>query len=71
MYVVQITVSAGSNVTRTCTKYPLTEPFKESAIPADATFVNQVYIGTGAEPGAGLLVNVFVGKVQTQGKTGN
>lgn len=62
MYVMEIKINP--KIKRTCTKHPLKEPFKGTSIPKDATFYAQQYIGTGAEPGAGLLTNVWGGQVQ-------
>jgi len=64
MYIVQIKLEGKGKVTRTCTKHRLRKPFKKAAVPKDAIFYQQQYMGTGAEPGAGLLLNVYGGKTK-------
>ncbi|XP_067831798.1 ependymin-like isoform X3 [Heptranchias perlo] len=44
---------------RTCEKSALRTPFPEIAIPQNATFSGQVYIGGSSAPGEGVLANFW------------
>ncbi|XP_067831790.1 mammalian ependymin-related protein 1-like isoform X1 [Heptranchias perlo] len=44
---------------RTCEKSALRTPFPEIAIPQNATFSGQVYIGGSSAPGEGVLANTW------------
>ncbi|XP_020374008.1 mammalian ependymin-related protein 1 [Rhincodon typus] len=50
---------------KTCVKNPLRVPFLPIAIPQNATFVTQLYIGGSSAPGEGMLANVWSGEVGT------
>eukprot|EP00118_Oscarella_pearsei_P024435 m.306069 g.306069 ORF g.306069 m.306069 type:complete len:191 (+) comp40936_c0_seq1:60-632(+) len=47
--------------TRQCEKRPLLEPFHTHGVPPNVTGAGQSYIGTAADPQAGLLTNAYKG----------
>ncbi|XP_043538537.1 mammalian ependymin-related protein 1-like [Chiloscyllium plagiosum] len=49
----------------TCVKTPLRVPFLPIAIPRNATFVSQIYIGGSSAPREGILANVWSGEINT------
>ncbi|XP_076866637.1 ependymin-like 1 isoform X2 [Brachyhypopomus gauderio] len=51
---------------KTCTKKELKSSFHPLEIPHDATLLGQVVLGSFSKPGAGLLVNSWVGEVPKQ-----
>ena len=46
---------------KTCTKEPLTDKFRPIHIPANATFLDEFYIGSSAMSDGGVLVEQWVG----------
>ena len=60
MYQIELSV----NKTGKCKKIDLTEPFHKFAIPKNATFVGEGTIGSNAETGAGVNVQLFAGEIQ-------
>ncbi|XP_060711542.1 mammalian ependymin-related protein 1-like [Hemiscyllium ocellatum] len=50
---------------KTCVKLPLRVPFLPIAIPRNATFVSQIYIGGSSAPREGVLANVWRGEIDT------
>ncbi|XP_029024933.1 ependymin [Betta splendens] len=53
----------------TCTKMPLNAHFHPLAVPRKASLLGQVVLGTSSRRGQGLLVNTWVGKIQTKNRT--
>ncbi|XP_078064012.1 mammalian ependymin-related protein 1-like [Mustelus asterias] len=48
-----------------CVKYPLHVPFQPIAVPQNATFLSQMYLGSSDVPAEGLLVNAWGVKSDT------
>ncbi|XP_066574034.1 ependymin [Amia ocellicauda] len=53
---------------QTCVQSALDTPFRPLEVPPDAQFLNQLVFGGSSQPGEGVLVNQWMGKVpETQG----
>ncbi|XP_043931783.1 ependymin-like [Protopterus annectens] len=52
---------------KTCSKSPLSAPFRRVEVPHDAHFNGQFVIGSSSAPGEGLLANSWSGEVKEQG----
>ena len=51
-----------NRITKVCEKRTLKDPFRPLAVPSNATFYGEAYIGTGAFEGGGILVNNWGGQ---------
>ncbi|XP_072407074.1 mammalian ependymin-related protein 1-like isoform X2 [Chiloscyllium punctatum] len=45
---------------KTCVKSALRTPFQRIAVPSNATFLSQIYLGGSSEPREGVLTNVWM-----------
>ena len=61
-------IELSTNKTGKCVKEELNEPFRRFEIPANATALGAVTIGSNALSGAGVNVVVFAGETEEGGK---